>query len=230
MSLAVPHEASRYSRTTRQFYRQTIWPTAYSNDTDFELSAPWPGRYGSFRKQNKRWTGAFDNEARASRMSFMVGNTLLPPQQKHSEHRRWTGQPANRRATWLNQFSQEDVHERVWSGEFDVERRPSWVSRNPDQWSDDLEIEKIKRKSTLREEQLSHVDKSLITREVLQHQYEGSGTEDDPYLVTWIENDVGNPLNFGKGKKWANAMMLAFACFMVSIASSGFSQGMLFGY
>lgn len=50
----------------------------------------------------------------------------------------------------------------------------------------------------------------------------------DQFLVQWDEGDVENPLNFGKGKKWMNAMILAFACFMVSIASSGFSQGDFF--
>ncbi|KAF2124651.1 MFS general substrate transporter [Dothidotthia symphoricarpi CBS 119687] len=47
----------------------------------------------------------------------------------------------------------------------------------------------------------------------------------DAFGVEWEEDDKENPLNFGTGRKWFNAMLLAFACFIVSIASSGFSQG-----
>lgn len=49
--------------------------------------------------------------------------------------------------------------------------------------------------------------------------------EKEAFSVQWEEGDVENPLNFSTRRRWANAMVLAFACFMVSIASSGFSQG-----
>lgn len=32
-------------------------------------------------------------------------------------------------------------------------------------------------------------DQGAITPDILSHEYEGSGTEDDPYMVTWILND-----------------------------------------
>jgi hypothetical protein len=86
--------------------------------------------------------------------------------------------------------------ERVWTGEFDVERRPSWQSRNSDRWSGGLDL----------------------------NDFEKDGTK-EPFMVDWEDGDLENPLNFAIGRKWFNAMLLAFACFMVSIASSGFSQG-----
>ncbi|KAF2028869.1 MFS general substrate transporter [Setomelanomma holmii] len=46
----------------------------------------------------------------------------------------------------------------------------------------------------------------------------------EPFRVGWEDGDKENPLNFPVGRRWFNAMLLAFACFMVSIASSGFSQ------
>lgn len=52
--------------------------------------------------------------------------------------------------------------------------------------------------------------------------------EEEEFLVHWEEGDSENPMNFSTMTKWTNAMILAFACFMVSIASSGFSQGMPF--
>jgi MFS family permease len=45
------------------------------------------------------------------------------------------------------------------------------------------------------------------------------------HMVDWVDGDVENPLNFASGRKLFIAMFLAFACFVVSIASSGFSQG-----
>ena len=99
------------------------------------------------------------------------------------------------RQTWLSPMAKPDTKERVWSGEFDVERRPSWQSRDSKRWSD---------------EDVEDFEKDV---------------KKEPYPVDWEENDPENPLNFTTGKKWFNAMMLAFACFMVSIASSGFSQG-----
>lgn len=120
------------------------------------------------------------------------------------------------------------MNERVWSGEFDIERRPSWQSRNSDRWSDDYFLKKLECQSTLREKQLDLVDGFTVTTKILEYHFQGTGTRDDPYLVTWIENDAGNPLNFSTLKKWLNALLLAFAVFIVSIASSGFSQGMAF--
>lgn len=49
--------------------------------------------------------------------------------------------------------------------------------------------------------------------------------EEEAFLVDWEEGDSENPLNFSSKTKWFHAMVLAFAIFMVSIASSGFSQG-----
>lgn len=46
------------------------------------------------------------------------------------------------------------------------------------------------------------IDQAGVTPEVEQHQYAGSGTEEDPFVVTWIENDPRNPMLYGKAKKW----------------------------
>lgn len=185
--------SSRYF--ARKQNRQTIWPTPDPTTSDIQLSAPWPGHYGSFVPPNRRWTNAFDTEARASRMSFLVDSTLLPrAPRENGQHEQWVG----KRQTWLAPVAQADVPERVWSGEFDVERRPSWAGRESGALNSNDELGLLKEK--------------------------------ERFLVHWEEGDVQNPLNFGKGKKWMNAMCLAFACFMVSIASSGFSQGMLPSY
>jgi hypothetical protein len=68
-------------------------------------------------------------------------------------------------------------------------------------------------------------DQAGVTPEVLKHDYAGSGTEDDPYVVTWIENDPRNPMLYSKVKKWSITMLVAFATLAVAFVSSAYSGG-----
>ncbi|KAF2999486.1 hypothetical protein E8E13_008661 [Curvularia kusanoi] len=166
--------------------RQTIWPTA--NGDNVHISAPWVTSDDVAAERNQRITSVFDTEGRAARMSVMVDSSLFPPSATpRLRHSAWIGGKNAQRQTWLSPMAKPDA---PWTGEFDVERRPSWQSRTSTMVAEDFEDAKK-----------------------------------EPYLVDWEVQDPENPLNFGKGRKWFNAMMLAFACFIVSIASSGFSQG-----
>lgn len=66
-------------------------------------------------------------------------------------------------------------------------------------------------------------DQARISPDVLAHRYEGSGTTDDPYLVIWIPEDAGNPLNWTTTFKWIVTMTVAMSCFATAFASSAFS-------
>jgi hypothetical protein len=68
-------------------------------------------------------------------------------------------------------------------------------------------------------------DQAGVTPEVLKHEYSGSGTEDDPYVVTWIDNDPRNPMLYSFWKKWALTMLVAFATLAVAFVSSAYSGG-----
>lgn len=70
------------------------------------------------------------------------------------------------------------------------------------------------------------VDQARIDDNVLAHPLDGSGTESDPYVVTWIPNDAGNPFNWGKTFKWTICVTVAMECFVTAFSSSAFS-GML---
>lgn len=69
------------------------------------------------------------------------------------------------------------------------------------------------------------LDQAGITPEVQKWDWEGSGTEEDPYVVTWIENDPRNPMLYSPLKKWSLTMMVAFATLAVAFVSSGYSGG-----
>jgi hypothetical protein len=52
------------------------------------------------------------------------------------------------------------------------------------------------------------VDPGVLTTSVLEHEYPGSGTQDDPYVVTWIPNDPRNPMHFHTVMKWFYTMCM----------------------
>ncbi|CAJ2504349.1 Uu.00g117430.m01.CDS01 [Anthostomella pinea] len=68
-------------------------------------------------------------------------------------------------------------------------------------------------------------DQARVTPEVEKWNYEGSGTEDDPYVVDWIDNDPGNPMLFADSKKWFLTMLVAIATLAVAFVSSAYSGG-----
>ncbi len=67
------------------------------------------------------------------------------------------------------------------------------------------------------------LDQERITSSVLNHPYDGKGTAEDPYIVTWIDNDHGNPMTFSKSFRWTICMLHAAATFVVALDSSAFS-------
>lgn len=218
-----------------------MWPSPFQQQqqSQDEENMIWPGQF----RNTQRWTSNFDAEALASRMSVYVGDGLLPQSQRVPD--KWTGSPHHQRksryggdrATWMHSVLRDYEEDSVpiWEGNFDVEKRDSFASRpsgasDRSWYRETIDPEKFgyrKPREPLTEEQLSQADGAggLVTKEVLMYDFPGEGTLDDPYLVSWIENDPANPLNFAKGKKWLNAMILAIAVWTVSVASSGFSQG-----
>ena len=64
---------------------------------------------------------------------------------------------------------------------------------------------------------------SLVTDEVLHHQWKGSGTEDDPYVVGYIENDPRDPMGFSEVKKWSITILVAIATLAVAFVSTAYT-------
>lgn len=69
------------------------------------------------------------------------------------------------------------------------------------------------------------MDQGVTTKEIEEYDYEGEGTEEDPYVVEWIENDPRNPMTWAKTKKWIMAIAVANSVLVVSFCSSAFSGG-----
>ena len=64
-----------------------------------------------------------------------------------------------------------------------------------------------------------------ITPEVEKWDWEGSGTEEDPYIVTWIDDDPRNPMLYSATKKWGITAMVSLATLAVAFVSSSYSGG-----
>jgi MFS family permease len=69
------------------------------------------------------------------------------------------------------------------------------------------------------------VSQSHITPQVLEHQYSGSGTEEDPYIVEFLHNDPRNPRNFSTSGKWSITILVAIATLGVTFDSSAYTGG-----
>ena len=66
-------------------------------------------------------------------------------------------------------------------------------------------------------------DQGVVTPEIIDYPYVGSGTEEDPYVVEWIPNDPRNPMEFNTSLKWMYTVTVAFATFAVSLSSSAYA-------
>lgn len=69
------------------------------------------------------------------------------------------------------------------------------------------------------------IDQGAASPEVEAWHYEGSGTEEDPYVVTWIDTDPRDPQQWSRRYKWFVVTIMAFATLTVSFSSSAFSGG-----
>ncbi|KAL2832663.1 major facilitator superfamily domain-containing protein [Aspergillus pseudoustus] len=69
-------------------------------------------------------------------------------------------------------------------------------------------------------------DQGAVTQPVIDHRYPGSGTEDDPFVITWIPDDPRNPQLSPAPRKWAITVLVSLAALAVSLISSAYSGGL----
>lgn len=67
------------------------------------------------------------------------------------------------------------------------------------------------------------IDQVRITPAVIAHKYDGAGTDADPFIVTWIPHDPGNPMEFSTPKKWFLSSISAVSMLATAFCSSAFS-------
>lgn len=67
------------------------------------------------------------------------------------------------------------------------------------------------------------VDQGAITQDVLDYTYPGSGTEEDPFAISWIPNDPRDPMLLSTGKKVGITVVVSAAALAVAVASSTYN-------
>lgn len=67
------------------------------------------------------------------------------------------------------------------------------------------------------------LDQGAVTPEIAQYDYPGSGTEDDPYVVSWIPDDPRNPMRIPTLKKVGITIIVSIATLALAVASSAYS-------
>lgn len=60
---------------------------------------------------------------------------------------------------------------------------------------------------------------------IMNHRYTGSGTQNDPYIIDYLEVDLQDAMSFSKGWKWAIAVLQSLSTFCVTFASSIYVSG-----
>lgn len=68
-------------------------------------------------------------------------------------------------------------------------------------------------------------DQSGVTPEVQAWDFDGSGTEDDPYAVTWIDDDPRNPQQYSLATKWIITAIVSLSTLAVTLISSVYAGG-----
>lgn len=66
-------------------------------------------------------------------------------------------------------------------------------------------------------------DQGAVTQDILDHPYPGSGTDHDPFVVSWIPDDVRNPMRFTMARKLTITITVSMATLVVAVASSAYS-------
>ncbi|OTB00235.1 hypothetical protein M426DRAFT_66314 [Hypoxylon sp. CI-4A] len=67
--------------------------------------------------------------------------------------------------------------------------------------------------------------RGLVTDEMLSYDYRGSGTEDEPYQVTFMENDPRDPMQFPAWLRWVMCFAAGHVTFSVAFISSAYASG-----
>ncbi|CAG8046785.1 unnamed protein product [Penicillium olsonii] len=66
-------------------------------------------------------------------------------------------------------------------------------------------------------------DPGCVSQQVIDHEYNGCGTEEDPYQVSWIEDDPRNPMLFSPLSRWLITILVGIETLSVALVSSAYS-------
>ncbi|KAJ9663871.1 hypothetical protein H2198_000631 [Neophaeococcomyces mojaviensis] len=60
----------------------------------------------------------------------------------------------------------------------------------------------------------------VVTTDILNSKYDGSGTESDPYIISFLKNDPGDPKQLPAWRKWIIVATVSIVTFIAALGSS----------
>ena len=66
-------------------------------------------------------------------------------------------------------------------------------------------------------------DQGCVSKTIINHSYDGSGIEEDPYQVSWMEDDERDSMKFSAVSKWLITILVSVLTLAVSLVSSAYS-------
>jgi hypothetical protein len=63
-----------------------------------------------------------------------------------------------------------------------------------------------------------------LNDDVCNHNYSGKGTENEPYIIDYLENDSQDAMNIPTARKWIVTVLQAMSCLVVTFASSVYAS------
>ncbi|PLB46347.1 MFS general substrate transporter [Aspergillus steynii IBT 23096] len=70
-------------------------------------------------------------------------------------------------------------------------------------------------------------DQGAVTQPVIDHAYEGAGTDKDPFVVNWLENDPRDPMKYSAVARWLITFLVGIATMAVALVSSAYTGGIV---
>ncbi|KAJ5996780.1 hypothetical protein N7522_008440 [Penicillium canescens] len=70
-------------------------------------------------------------------------------------------------------------------------------------------------------------DQGSVSQYIIAQHYDGAGTEEDPYQVSWVEEDPCDPMLFSAVTKWLIMVLVGIETLAVALVSSAYSGGIV---
>jgi hypothetical protein len=67
------------------------------------------------------------------------------------------------------------------------------------------------------------LDCGWLDRGILEHPYSGSGTAEDPFVISWTHKDPRDPKQFSQAVRWLWTGLVSLATFVVALATSAYT-------
>ena len=65
--------------------------------------------------------------------------------------------------------------------------------------------------------------RGIVIDDIIEHEWQGRGTEEDPFQVDWITADFRNPMLWSPWFRWTVTVLESLGTFGVSVASTAFA-------